>query len=72
MAPPTCESRKIERLSMTLENKSPAHRSWSAVEILIGTPDREIGAPVVQRQRHVADRVGEVESDDGTREDIRY
>ena len=42
------------------------HCAGAGVEIFVGTPHREIDIPVVQRQRHVADRVSEIDTDRDT------
>ena len=44
--------------------KQPPTRAGPAVEVLVAAPDGEIDVPVVQLQRHVAGRVGQVEADD--------
>ena len=36
------------------------HCARSTVEVLVATPDRKIRSPVVETQRHIADRVREI------------
>ena len=46
--------------SMSLMDKGACDRAGTGVEIFIGTPNREVDVPVMQRKRHVADSVGEI------------
>ena len=43
-------------------HEAAADRPRSAVQILVGAPHREVGAPVVQPERHVARRVRQIEA----------
>ena len=44
-----------------------ADRTGSGIQILVGAPNREIGRPVVQCKRHIANRVGEIEPNSASR-----
>ena len=46
---------------MPLMHERARYRAGSGVEIFVGTPDREIDVPIMQRQRHVADCVREID-----------
>ena len=61
VAPPAREPRQI-RVEMLLMHEGAGRRARAAIQVLVGTPDREVRAPVVQRERHIAHRMGEVEA----------
>ena len=63
VAPPAREARHVGRRAVALVHEAAADRARSRVEVLVAAPDGEIGAPVVQRERHVADRVRKIEAD---------
>ena len=64
--PPTLESRyfksRVAAGSPLLVDKESANASRTRVEVLVGAPDGEVDVPVVQPERHVADRVSQVDS----------
>ena len=64
VAPPAGQARQVEVVAVPLVDEAAADRAGAAVEVLVGAPDGEIDAPVVQLQRHVAGRVRQVEADD--------
>ena len=47
-------------LQVARRDVAERRRAGAAVEVLVGAPDREVGAPRVQRHRHRAGRVAEV------------
>ena len=49
---------------MALVHEAAADRARAAVQVLVAAPHREVGVVVVQGERHVADRVRQVEADD--------
>ncbi len=51
---------------MPLVYEAAGNRAGAGIQILVGTPHGEIDAPVVQRQRQVADGMRQVETDDRT------
>ncbi len=61
--PPTGQARQLAVGRVPLVHERSRDRAGSGVEILVGTPDREIDIPIVQRQRHVADCVREIDPD---------
>src|SRR6266446_8809825 len=48
---------------MTFVHVSARDGARPGVKIFVGTPDGEIDVPIVQRQRHIADRVGKIDTD---------
>ena len=48
---------------VALVHEAAADRAGAGIQVLVAAPDGEVGAGVVQRERHVADRVREVEAD---------
>ena len=46
-------------------DKGACDRAGTGVEIFVGTPNREVDVPVMQRKRHVADGVGELDTSTG-------
>ena len=47
---------------MSFMDKGACDRTGTGVEIFVGTPNREIDVPIMQRQRHVADGVGKIDT----------
>ena len=62
MAPPAGQARH-RRTAVAFVHEAAGDRARPGIDVLVVAPDREIGAAVVQRQRQVADRVGQVEAD---------
>ena len=63
VAPPAGKPRR-RRVEMPLMHEGAGRRAGTSVQVLVRAPGREVRVPVVQRERQVADRVGEVESGD--------
>ncbi len=53
---------------MALVDEAAADGSGAGIQIFVAAPDSEIRVIVMQSERHVADGVREVESDDATNE----
>ena len=60
---PTGQARQLAVGRVPLVHERARHRAGTGVEIFVGAPDGEIDVPIVQRQRHVADRVREIDPD---------
>ena len=66
VSPPTGETRKVAIGRVPLVDERAGDRARTGVEIFVGTPDREIDIPIVQRERNVAGRMREIDPDDAT------
>ena len=73
VSPPAGEPRAGQRAAVTgarlclgvaLVHEAAADGTRPGVQVLVAAPHREVGVRVVQRERHVADRVREVEAGD--------
>ena len=62
MSPPAGKARQIAALRVPLVHEAAADGAGTRVQILVAAPDGEVGIPIVQLQRHVADGVREVEA----------
>ncbi|SBV36017.1 hypothetical protein STPYR_10947 [uncultured Stenotrophomonas sp.] len=65
VAPPAGKARQRCIACVALVDEAAGHRAGAGIEVFVVAPHREVGGGVVQGQRHVADRVGEVEADVG-------
>ena len=54
-------SSRLRRVALVHERARD--RARAGVEIFVGTPDREIDVPIVQRERNIAGRVREIDPD---------
>ena len=48
-------------------HEQPGHDSWASITVLIRAPDCEIGVPVVQFQKHITVRMGQIPSNEDTK-----
>ena len=64
--PPSGEPRKVAVGRVPLVDEGAGDRARPGVEIFVGTPDGEIDVPIVQRERHIAGRMREIDPDDAT------
>ena len=67
-APPAGQPRDLGRArrGVAVVHEDRPDRARTAVQVLVGAPDGEVDAVVVQRERDVADGVGQVPADDRT------
>src|ERR1700754_1935422 len=63
VAPPARKARQVQRACVALVYETSADCAWSSIQIFVTAPHREIHIPVVQLQGHVADGMGEIETD---------
>ncbi len=62
VTPPAREPWQVVRLGVPLVHEAPADGAGAGVQIFVAAPHGEIRARVVQRERHVADRVRQIEA----------
>ncbi len=55
----------VEAAAMPLVHEAAADGAGAGIEIFVAAPHGEVGIPVVQVQRHIADRVREIDADGG-------
>ena len=63
VAEPTGQPRKFCVGRVTLVQVGAGGRTGAGIQIFVRTPDGEVDLPIVQRQRHIAGRVGKIDSD---------
>ena len=63
VSPPTGEAGQVEVAGMPLVDERAGDRAGAGVEILVGAPRGVVDVEVMQSQRDVSGRVGEVEAD---------
>ena len=63
MPPPAAGPNQGRVAAVPFMDETPCHCAGAGVEIFVVTPDREIDIPVMQCQRHVADRMGQIDPD---------
>ena len=51
---------------MPLMNETTSHASWTAIQILIAAPNREVRTPIVQFQTQIAGSMRQIEADHAT------
>ena len=62
VAKPTGQTEQLRVSSVSLMDKGACDRTGTGVEIFIGTPNRKIDVPIMQRQRHISDGVGKIDT----------
>ena len=66
MTPPSTKPWQVKGASVPLMNETTSHASWTAIQILIAAPNREVCTPIVQFQTQVAGSMRQIEADRAT------
>src|SRR5690348_16686512 len=61
VTPPSRKTRQLPGARVPLVNKTSAHASWSAIEVLVAAPHGKVGTPIVELQGHISGSMCQVE-----------
>src|SRR5216684_1819393 len=66
MAPPSGKASQLPRTRVTFMHETAGNAPWTAVEILVVTPNRKVRTPIVEAQFQVSCRVRQIKTNHTT------